>query len=242
MPITHAPIWLNACTAKWGKTWTCNPHSNQHTNNSISPIEAELSMTRTHANICQRRSPRSDSILSHSSRMKCLMCFRLRDFCLARANRRPGVPTTMCGQFFCSTSSSFRTGIPPKKTAVLMLLAYLLKRSYSLLIWNASSRVWAITKTDTCTTSSTGKVPDRTDGRIILSTIQTRMNASTGLQLRHCGSNSAVLLLNKANRCTIFVKNCGKDQDHTTANSLQTVVWGKQFHAPVKELAPTNPL
>ena len=36
---------------------------------------------------------------------------------------------------------------PPKKTATLQLGVYLLKRSYSLLIWNASSLVWHRTNT-----------------------------------------------------------------------------------------------
>lgn len=57
--------------------------------------------------------PRPSSILSHSSRMKCLVCFRLRSPLLTNAKIRPGVPTTMCG------GSSFRVflfavmGIPP---------------------------------------------------------------------------------------------------------------------------------
>lgn len=94
--------------------------------------------------------PRVESILSHSSRMKCLMFFRDKTLLLTRAWILPGVPTTMCGQFFLRTSSSFFTFIPPKKTAILTLFMYLLKRSYSLLIWKANSLVWAITRTETC--------------------------------------------------------------------------------------------
>ena len=39
---------------------------------------------------------------------------------------------------------------PPKKTATLIADMYLEKRSYSLEIWKASSRVWHRISTDTC--------------------------------------------------------------------------------------------
>ena len=83
--------------------------------------------------------PSCSSILSHSSKMKCLMCLVLSVLSLTRARILPGVPTTMCGQLFLRTSSSFLTLIPPKNTDILMLSKYLLNRSYSLYIWNASS-------------------------------------------------------------------------------------------------------
>lgn len=47
----------------------------------------------------------------------------------------------MCGQFFFSTSSSFLIDSPPKNTATLTFGMYFEKRSYSLLIWKASSLV-----------------------------------------------------------------------------------------------------
>lgn len=62
-------------------------------------------------------SPSCSSILSHSSKIKCLMCLRFRLLFRARARIRPRVPTTMCGQFFFSTSSSFLIDRPPKNTA-----------------------------------------------------------------------------------------------------------------------------
>lgn len=62
-------------------------------------------------------SPSCSSILSHSSKIKCLMCLRLRLLLRAKARMRPGVPTTICGQFFFSTSSSFLMDRPPKNTA-----------------------------------------------------------------------------------------------------------------------------
>ena len=96
-----------------------------------------------------RNSPSWSSILSHSSKMKCLRCFRSSALLRTRAAIRPGVPTTMCGQFVLSICSSFVINIPPKKTAIFTPFIYLLKRSYSLLIWNASSRVWHITRTET---------------------------------------------------------------------------------------------
>lgn len=98
--------------------------------------------------------PSCSSILSHSSRIKCFVCFRLRDFSLVSANILPGVPTTMCGQLVFSTCWSFLMLIPPKKTAILILLMYLQNLSYSLWIWNANSRVWHMT--NTLTWPSTG--------------------------------------------------------------------------------------
>lgn len=62
-------------------------------------------------------SPSCSSILSHSSKIKCLICLRFRLLFRARARIRPGVPTTMCGQFFFSTSSSFLIDRPPENTA-----------------------------------------------------------------------------------------------------------------------------
>lgn len=62
-------------------------------------------------------SPSCSSILSHSSRMKCLMWRRLRLLLRERARMRPGVPTTMWGLSLFSVSSSFFIGKPPKNTA-----------------------------------------------------------------------------------------------------------------------------
>lgn len=78
------------------------------------------------------------------------MFFTLRVLLRMRASVRPGVPTTMWGQFFFRTSSSFLIAMPPKNTDTLTVGMYLEKRSYSLLIWKANSRVWHITRTDTC--------------------------------------------------------------------------------------------
>lgn len=61
--------------------------------------------------------PSCSSILSHSSRMKCLMWRRLSVLLRVSARILPGVPTTMWGQSFFSTSSSFFIDSPPKKTA-----------------------------------------------------------------------------------------------------------------------------
>lgn len=94
--------------------------------------------------------PMAESILSHSSSIKCLMFFSDKVFERARARIRPGVPTTMWGQFFFNTSSSFLMFMPPKKTAIFTLLLYLLNLSYSLLIWKANSLVCASTNTETC--------------------------------------------------------------------------------------------
>ena len=93
--------------------------------------------------------PSAESILSHSSKIKCLIFFSERAFDLISARSLPGVPTTIWGQFLLRTSSSFLILMPPKKTAILMLLLYLLKRSYSLLIWKANSLVWASTNVET---------------------------------------------------------------------------------------------
>uniref|UniRef100_A0A2M4DBD7 Putative secreted protein n=1 Tax=Anopheles darlingi TaxID=43151 RepID=A0A2M4DBD7_ANODA len=79
--------------------------------------------------------------------MKCFRFLRLSFLLRMRANTRPGVPTMMCGVVDFSTSSSFWIGIPPKNTATLIDGMYLQNRSYSLLIWKASSRVWHITST-----------------------------------------------------------------------------------------------
>ncbi len=99
-----------------------------------------------------KHSPSCSSILSHSSRTKCLTFFRLRVLFRTRARIRPGVPTTMWGQLFFRTSSSFLMDMPPKNTATFTVGMYLEKRSYSLLIWKASSRVWHMTSTDTWVT------------------------------------------------------------------------------------------
>lgn len=76
--------------------------------------------------------PSWSSILSHSSKMKCLRCFVLRVLSRTRAKILPGVPTTICGQLFFSVSSSFLMEIPPKNTEILIPSKYLLNRSYSL--------------------------------------------------------------------------------------------------------------
>lgn len=61
--------------------------------------------------------PSCSSILSHSSRMKCFMWRRLSVLLRVSARILPGVPTTMWGQSFFSTSSSFFIDSPPKNTA-----------------------------------------------------------------------------------------------------------------------------
>ena len=94
--------------------------------------------------------PNCSSILSHSSRMKCLVCFRFSNLVLDNAPILPGVPTTMCGQLVLMVASSFLMLMPPKNTPTLTAGMYLEKRSYSLAIWKANSRVWHITSTDTC--------------------------------------------------------------------------------------------
>lgn len=91
--------------------------------------------------------PSCSNILSHSSRMKCLICLRLSDFSRASAKILPGVPTTMCGQLVFRVCWSFLMLMPPKNTETLMLFMYLENLSYSLEIWKANSRVWHITST-----------------------------------------------------------------------------------------------
>jgi hypothetical protein len=66
--------------------------------------------------------------------MKCLTYRKFNALLLAKAKIRPGVPTTICGQFFFNTSSSFFVGKPPKNTETLIVGTYLQKRSYSRLI------------------------------------------------------------------------------------------------------------
>lgn len=119
--------------------------------------------------------PSCSSILSHSSRMKCLMWRKLSVLLRVSARILPGVPTTIWGEFFFSSSSSFFIDSPPKNTATcrktsihhtvwagrnwcmssscftLTVGMYFENLSYSLLIWNASSLVWHITRTETCT-------------------------------------------------------------------------------------------
>lgn len=51
--------------------------------------------------------PSCSSILSHSSRMKCLMWRKLSVLLRVSARILPGVPTTIWGEFFFSSSSSF---------------------------------------------------------------------------------------------------------------------------------------
>jgi len=91
--------------------------------------------------------PSCSNILSHSSKIKCLMCFRFKTLSRANAKILPGVPTTIFGQLVFKTCSSFFTLRPPKNTATLIFDRYLEKRSYSLLTWKASSRVCDITRT-----------------------------------------------------------------------------------------------
>lgn len=91
--------------------------------------------------------PNCSNILSHSSKMKCFKCLKFNFLLRMRAKMRPGVPTTICGTIVFNVSSSFWIGRPPKKTATFNAGIYLEKRSYSLLIWKANSRVWHITKT-----------------------------------------------------------------------------------------------
>lgn len=125
--------------------------------------------------------PSCSSILSHSSRMKCLIWHRFRVLLHVSARIWPGVPTTMWGESFFSTSSSFFIDSPPKNTATcrqrhayslsthswfgllrrirseftLTVGMYFENLSYSLLIWQASSLVWHITRTDTCSKTMT---------------------------------------------------------------------------------------
>jgi hypothetical protein len=66
--------------------------------------------------------------------MKCFTCRKFNALLLAKAKIRPGVPTTICGQFFFNVSSSFLVGKPPKNTETLTDGIYLQKRSYSRLI------------------------------------------------------------------------------------------------------------
>mmetsp|Transcript_25424 Transcript_25424/g.66556 ORF Transcript_25424/g.66556 Transcript_25424/m.66556 type:complete len:205 (+) Transcript_25424:655-1269(+) len=94
------------------------------------------------------------SIWSHSSSTKCLRLERSRAPFRASASTRPGVPTTMCGVSSLSWRSCTFESIPPMITIVLTPVKYLENRSYSLLIWKASSRVWHIAST--CTSPSTG--------------------------------------------------------------------------------------
>uniref|UniRef100_A0A915JU52 Uncharacterized protein n=1 Tax=Romanomermis culicivorax TaxID=13658 RepID=A0A915JU52_ROMCU len=72
--------------------------------------------------------------------MKNLTFFKLSARLRAKPKMRPGVPTTMWGVLLFNVSSSFLTFMPPKKTLTLTPGKYLLKRSYSLLIWKANSR------------------------------------------------------------------------------------------------------
>ena len=81
--------------------------------------------------------------LSHSSKMKNLVFFRIIDLRRIRVSMRPGVPTTIWGGSFARAFSYSAIGFPPKITVVL-ILRYLVKRLNSLLIWKASSRVWHI--------------------------------------------------------------------------------------------------
>lgn len=99
-------------------------------------------------------SPSWSSILSHSSKMKCLIPFKLRLFSLISAKILPGVPTTMCGQLSFNVVWSFLMLMPPKNTLVRIPSKYFENRSYSLYIWNANSLVWHNTRT--LTVPSTG--------------------------------------------------------------------------------------
>lgn len=117
---------------------------------TISWTSRRISRVRLLELACSVSLPASPIILSHSSRTKYLT---LSSFILperAKASILPGVPTTIWGQSLARRSSSFLIGIPPKKTATLIPGRYLLKRSYSLEIWKASSRVWHMHTTDTC--------------------------------------------------------------------------------------------
>lgn len=121
----------------------------------------------------RRCTPSCSSILSHWSSTKCLTPRRLR--------LRPGVPTITCGRCFFSTSPSFLMDRPRKNTdtcgterrwpprpphpvtevrePTLTPGMYLEKRSYSLLIWKASSRVWHVTRTVTWEQDSAAQGP-----------------------------------------------------------------------------------
>ena len=91
----------------------------------------------------------SSSILSHSSSTKCFRFLRFSLLILTNCRIRPGVPTTMCGVFSFSVRSSCVIGRPPKNTEHRICGMYFENRSYSLLIWKASSLVLHITRTDT---------------------------------------------------------------------------------------------
>mmetsp|Transcript_163800 Transcript_163800/g.398105 ORF Transcript_163800/g.398105 Transcript_163800/m.398105 type:complete len:204 (-) Transcript_163800:136-747(-) len=92
----------------------------------------------------------ASSILSHSSRTKCLQLSSLRWPELTRSSTRPGVPITTCGASSCSSLMCCLRGTPPYSTAVLTSGRYLEKRLYSWPIWKASSRAWHSTITLTC--------------------------------------------------------------------------------------------
>ena len=94
---------------------------------------------------------RASSTLSHSSRTK---CFRLEvSRCLprTRARMRPGVPTTTVGGSFFNLLMCWEIGYPPYITSTDTFFESIcfVNLSYSFLIWNASSRVWHNTRTDT---------------------------------------------------------------------------------------------
>mmetsp|Transcript_361 Transcript_361/g.886 ORF Transcript_361/g.886 Transcript_361/m.886 type:complete len:209 (-) Transcript_361:183-809(-) len=103
-----------------------------------------------------RRISRASSMRSHSSRTKCLSLSSFMNFLFTRSSTRPGVPTTTCGVLFSRVAWFCFTLTPPKKTSVFMSGRYLEKRSYSPLIWYASSRVWQSTRTEI--SPSTGSI------------------------------------------------------------------------------------
>ena len=111
------------------------------------PLYVPFECYWSYATFSNRNSPSASSILSHSSRTKCLICFKLSALERIRPKMRPGVPTTMCGQFSLSVFLSLSIGIPPKKTATFRFSMYFEKRWYSFEIWKANSRVWHMAMT-----------------------------------------------------------------------------------------------
>lgn len=90
----------------------------------------------------------SESILSHSSKMKCLRLSIYKCLPLTNASIRPGVPTRIVGGDFFNALICSVIGYPPYMTSQVTEPKCLVKRSYSFLIWYASSLVWHITKTE----------------------------------------------------------------------------------------------
>lgn len=109
---------------------------------------------RAQDNIRQMRRRRRAAAEKHEAKHKNESdCFRWTwRGCIGDRNR--GGDRT--GQSSVRVLMSLAIGMPPKMTAVLIFGKYFENRSYSFLIWNASSRVWHITIT--ATSPSTGSI------------------------------------------------------------------------------------